>query len=168
MIHLLHLMHLVLHHCHLGEQIDLLLHLSNLWILVVADHWVHLLHWELHAHGHHLGSHRSILHRILWHHRRILHKLMLMILALNFLHLLSFTMVHTGRLASEVGSIHRCKPWVSLLKLIIRLEATLLVWSWWLVMTHVSSQLFVGEGGAVLLVWPVEWIIHNTFVFVCH
>lgn len=170
MIHLLHLMHLALHHCHLGEDIDLLLHLGNLWILVVADHvWIHLLHWELHAHGHHLRSHGLVLHRILRHHGGILHELMLVVLALNLLHLLSFSVVHGGWLVPEVARLHVCKSWISLLQLhIIGLEATLLVWRLLLVMAHVSSQLFVGKRGAILLIRTIERIIQDTFVFVCH
>lgn len=97
MTHLLmHLSHLTaLHVCHLRKEIDLLLHFGNLGILVGIAHCMrtHLLHRKLHTHWHHLGSHLRILHRVLWHHW-VLHKLLLMVLPLDLLHLLALSLIH--------------------------------------------------------------------------
>lgn len=174
MIHMLVMqMHLALHVSHLGQIIDLLLHLCDLRRLVVAYHVrIHLLHWlrELHAHGHHLRRHCRILHRVLRHHG-VLHELVLVLLALNFLHLLSFPLVHQRLIGAEGASLHRSESRVCLFKLhITALEgrASLLKALRRLMVTEVSSQFFVREDRAVLLVWSNKRVVYDALLLVAH
>lgn len=162
---LMHLGHLIaLHVSHLRQEVDLLLHLGNLRILrVIANTmWTHLLHGELHSHWHHLRRHLGVLHWILWHHR-ILHKLLLVILAFDFLQLLSLSLIHAWIvITTKDASLHRPHPWIGLLEFhFVCLEsAWSLLEASWVLLAHrllamvaqISSYLFIRERRAILLV----------------
>ena len=134
---------------------------------------IHLLHWVLHAlhsHWHHLWLHRWVLHWVLGHHGRVLHELMLVILSLDFLHLLAFSLIWWGLLIGKRARLHWRKSWVRLLKLhVVGLEGTSLLIGLLLlelIMTQISPNLFVSKRRTVFLVGPNKWVVQHSLVFV--
>lgn len=184
MTHLLmHLSHLAaLHLSVLLQEIDLPLHLGDLGVLLRESYSVrvHLSHRELHSHSwYHLRSHLRVLQWIL-RHNWVLHELLLVVLALNFLQLLALSLIDSlTRVGAQWATLIGCKSGIGLLELHIvglvagscllealRMMLQVLSSNRLAMVTQVSSDFLVSKGRAVFLVWSSELIGKDPLVFV--